>query len=192
MDSDQQPINHFRLLREVRDVLARDAAVAVDGELTMGVARAVLPSYGPRLRMNSGTTGCMGTGVPYAMGAKAARPDSQAVAVVGDYAFGAAAIEVETCARADLPVVFVVSNNGGIAGHSIQDAMFPPDSPPFGILTQPDYEKMAEMVGGHARRVTDPADIGPAIEEGLASGKVSVINVLTDPKGRRSGSAYLG
>ena len=39
MASDQQPINHFRLLREVRDVLDRDAAVAVDGELTMGVAR---------------------------------------------------------------------------------------------------------------------------------------------------------
>lgn len=192
MDSDQQPINHFRLLREVRDVLDRDAAVAVDGELTMGVARAVLPSFGPRLRMNSGTTGCMGTGVPYAIGAKAARPESQAVAVVGDYAFGAACIEVETCARKDIPVVFVVSNNGGIAGHSIQDSMFPPDSAPFGVLTQPGYEKMGEMVGGYARKITDPADLRPALQEALASGKVSVLNVITDPKGRRSGSGYLG
>ena len=192
MDSDRQPINHFRLLREVRDALDRDAAVAVDGELTMGVARATLPSFGPRLRMNSGTTGCMGTGVPYAIGAKAARPDSQAVAVVGDYAFGTAGIEVETCMRKGLPVVFVVSNNGGIAGHTIQDNMFPPDSAPFGVLTQPDYEKMAEMVGGFARKITDPADIQPALKEALSSGKVSVLNVLTDPKGRRSGSAYLG
>jgi len=192
MDSDQQPINHFRLLREVRDVLDRDAAVAVDGELTMGVARAVLPSFGPRLRMNSGTTGCMGTGVPYAIGAKVARPDSQSVAVVGDYAFGAACIEVETCARNDIPVVFVVSNNGGIAGHTIQDSMFAPDSASFGILTQPDYEKIGEMVGGYACKITDPADLRPALQEALASGKVSVLNVMTDPKGRRSGSAYLG
>ena len=142
--------------------------------------------------MNSGTTGCMGTGVPYAIGAKAARPDAQAVAVVGDYAFGAAAIEVETCARKDIPVVFVVSNNGGIAGHTIQNSMFPEDSAPFGVLMQPDYEKMGEMVGGFARKITDPADIRPALQEALASGKVSVLNVLTDPNGRRSGAGYLG
>ena len=99
MASDEVPINHFRLLRDVRDCLDRDATVTVDAELTMGVARAVMPSFGSRLRLNSGTTGCMGTGLPYAIGAKLARPDQQVVAVLGDYAFGAAAMEVETAAR---------------------------------------------------------------------------------------------
>ncbi|GAB4324272.1 MAG: hypothetical protein Kow0010_06060 [Dehalococcoidia bacterium] len=192
MDSDERPINHFRLLREVRDALARDATTTVDGELTMGVARNVLPSYGPRLHLNAGTTGCMGTGVPYAIGAKLARPDKQVVAVVGDYAFGAAAMEVETAARVGANVVFVVSNNAGIAGHSIQDRMFPPGSPPIAALLPAHYEKVAEMVGGFGRRVEDPADIRPAIEEALAAGTVAVINVLTDPKGRRRGSMYLG
>ena len=98
MASDEVPINHFRLLRDVRDCLDRDATVTVDAELTMGVARAVMPSFGSRLRLNSGTTGCMGTGLPYAIGAKLARPDQQVVAVLGDYAFGAAAMEVETAA----------------------------------------------------------------------------------------------
>ena len=96
MASDEVPINHFRLLRDVRDSLDRDATMTVDAELTMGVARAVMPSFGSRLRLNSGTTGCMGTGLPYAIGAKLARPDQQVVAVLGDYAFGAAAMEVET------------------------------------------------------------------------------------------------
>lgn len=192
MSSDERPINHFRLLREVRDVIARDATTTVDGELTMGVARTVLPSYGPRLHFNAGTTGCMGTGVPYAIGAKLARPEKQVVAVVGDYAFGAAAMEVETAARVGANVVFVVSNNAGIAGHSIQDRMFPPDSPPIAALLPAHYEKMAEMVGGFGRRVDDPADLRPALEAALAAGTVAVVNVLTDPKGRRRGSAYLG
>ena len=59
MASDEQPINHYRLLRDVRDAITRETALSVDGELTMGVARAVLPAYNPRLMLNSGTTGCM-------------------------------------------------------------------------------------------------------------------------------------
>lgn len=192
MTSDQQPINHYRLVRELRDAVGRDTALAVDGELTMAVARAVLPGYNPRLWLNSGTTGCMGTGVPYAIGAKLARPDRPSVALVGDYAFGAACTEVETAARVGAPTVFVVSNNGGIAGHSIQDRMFASDSPPIAALLPVDYEKMGEMVGGYGRRVTDPADIGPAIREAIDANTVAVVNVVTDPKGGRRGAAYLG
>ncbi len=192
MASDEVPINHYRLLREIRDVLPRAVSVSVDAELTMGVARAVLPSYQARALLNSGTTGCMGTGVPYALGAALAIPQRPAVAIVGDYAFGAAAMEVETAARVGVPVVFVVSNNGGIAGHSIQDRMFAADAPPIAALMPVDYERMAEMVGGFAERVTDPAGIGPTIRRALDSGKVSVINVITDPKGGRRGSMYLG
>ncbi len=192
MASDEVPINHFRLLRDVRDSLDRDATVTVDAELTMGVARAVMPSFGSRLRLNSGTTGCMGTGLPYALGAKLARPDQQVVAVLGDYAFGAAAMEVETAVRVGANIVIVVSNNGGIAGHSIQDRQFAPDAPPIAALLPVAYEKTVEMVGGWARRVEDPADIAPAVQEALAANTVALVNVLTDPKGRRSGSAYLG
>jgi thiamine pyrophosphate-dependent acetolactate synthase large subunit-like protein len=191
MTSDESPINHYRLLSDIRDVLPRDVNVSVDAELTMGVARAVLPSYNPRSLLNSGTTGCMGTGVPYALGAKLAQPDRPAVAVVGDYAFGAAAMEVETCARIGANVVFVISNNGGIAGHSIQDRMFAPDSPPIAALLPVNYERMGEMVGGFSARVTDPADIRPTLERALAANTVAVINVITDPKGGRRGSMYL-
>jgi 2-hydroxyacyl-CoA lyase 1 len=191
MASDEQPINHYRLLREIRDVLPRDANVSVDAELTMGVARAVLPSYNARSLLNSGTTGCMGTGVPYALGAKLALPDWPAVAVVGDYAFGAAAMEVETAARVGANVVFVVSNNGGIAGHSIQDRMFAADAPPIAALLPVNYERMGEMVGGFSARVTDPADIRPTLEKALAANTVAVVNVITDPKGGRRGSMYL-
>ena len=192
MSSDSTPINHYRLLREIRDVLPREANVSVDAELTMAVARAVLPSYNPRSLLNSGTTGCMGTGVPYALGAKLARPGWPAVAVVGDYAFGAAAMEVETAARVGANVVFVVSNNGGIAGHSIQDRMFAPDSPPIAALLPVDYERMGEMVGGFSARVTDPAQLRPTLEKALAADRVAVINVITDPKGGQRGSMYLG
>ena len=46
-----------------------------------------------------------------AVGAKLARPEQQVVAILGDYAFGAACMEVETCIRWNIPVVIVLSNN---------------------------------------------------------------------------------
>ena len=191
MTSDQQPINHYRLIADVRDSIERDAIVTEDGEFTMGVMRQVMPTHVGRHRFGAGTTGCMGTGLPYAVGAKLARPERQVVAVLGDYAFGAAAMEVETCARMDIPVVIVVSNNGGIAAHTIQDRSFPPDAPPIAALLPIDYEHMVEMVGGYAERVTDPAEIRPAMERAFASGKVSLLNVVTDPKAKRRGGGYL-
>lgn len=189
--SPQQPINHYRLVSDVREAIARDAIVTEDGELTMGVMRQVMPAYYPRHRFGAGTTGCMGTGFPYAVGAKLARPDQQVVALIGDYAFGAAAMEVETCARMNIPVVVVVSNNAGIAGHSIQDRSFKPEAQPVAALLPIDYEKMSEMVGGHYEKVVDADEIVPAVKRALAANKFALVNVITDPKARRRGGAYL-
>ena len=184
MSSDEQPINHYRLVADVRDCVDRDATITEDAELTMGVMRQVMPSYLGRYRFGAGTTGCMGTGFPYAVGAKLARPNQQVVAVLGDYAFGAAAMEVETCARLGINVVVVVSNNAGINAHASQ-ARFPADAPPVYSMLPIDYEKMAEMVGGYSQRVTDPADIKPAVKRALAANTVAVVNVITDPNASR-------
>jgi len=192
LDSDAVPIGPYRLVREVRDVVGRDAVVTEEGETIMGICRTVLPGYLSRGRLGAGTTGCMGTGVPYAIGAKLAWPERPSVAVLGDYAFGAAALEVETAARLDVPVVFVVADNEGIAGHLIQDHMLPAGAPPIASLLPARYEKLAEMVGGHAEYVERPESIRPALERALASGRVAVIHVRIDPKATRvGGSNYL-
>ena len=191
-EQDSVPINPYRLVAEVARALPRDASISVDGETIMGICRAILPSYRERSRFNAGTTGCMGTGVPYAVGAALANPESPSVAVVGDYAFGAAVMAVETAARVGAKVVFVVSNNQGIAGHLIQDHMLPAGSPRIASLLPADYEKVAEMVDGHAERVDEPSQIRPALERALAADRVAVVHVRTDPKAtRQSGANYL-
>jgi thiamine pyrophosphate-dependent acetolactate synthase large subunit-like protein len=192
LDDDRTPINPYRLVKEVRDALPRNAIISAEGETIMGISRAVLPSYENRSRMNAGTTGCMGVSAPYAVGAKLACPDRPSVAVLGDYAFGAAAMVVETAARVGAAPVFVVANNEGIAGHMIQDFMLPKGSPPIASLLPARYEKLAEMVDGHAEYVVEPHEIRPALDRALAAGRVAVVHVRIDPKARRlSGSNYL-
>ena len=82
------PIRTHRLLREVRDVFPRETIFTVDGQLTLAAGRQVLGSYTPASRLNSGSNGCMGVGVPFAIGAKLARPEVPVVSINGDCAFG--------------------------------------------------------------------------------------------------------
>jgi len=189
---DSIPINPYRLVSEVRDIVPRNTTIVAEGETIMGICRAVLPSYVNRGRLNAGTTGCMGVGAPYATGASLAHPERPAVAVLGDYAFGAAAMVVETAARVGAKPVLVVANNEGIAGHGIQDAMLPPGAPRIAALLPARYEKLAEMVDGHAEYVEAPGEIRPALERALAADRVAVVHVRIDPKaGRIGGANYL-
>lgn len=189
---DAAPINPYRVVGEIREVLPRDAIITSEGETIMGICRAMLPSYANRSRMNAGTTGSMGIGAPAVVGASLACPDRVSVGVLGDYAFGSAAMVVETAARVGAKPLFVVVNNEGIAGHMIQDFMIGVDAPRIAALLPARYEKLAEMVDGHSEYVEQPGDIRPALERALEADKLSVVHIRVDPKSRRlGGSNYL-
>jgi thiamine pyrophosphate-dependent acetolactate synthase large subunit-like protein len=184
---DSQPINPYRVVAEIEKVLPRDAIVTAEGETTMGICRAILPSYVNRSRLNAGTTGSMGVGVPYAVGANLACPDRLSIGVLGDYAFGSAAMAVETAARVGAKPVLVVLNNEGIAGHLLQDNMLPAESPMIASLLPARYEMMAEMVGAHAEYVTTPDEIRPALDRAIAADQLAIVHVRVDPKASRIG-----
>lgn len=189
---DSIPINPYRVVAEVKDALPRDAIVTAEGETIMGICRAMLPSYVNRSCLNAGTTGCMGVGAPYVVGSALACPDRLSIGILGDYAFGAAAMVVETAARVGARPVFVVVNNEGIAGHMLQDMFIPPDSPRIASLLPARYDKIGEMVDAHSEHVETPDAIRPAIDRALAADRLAVVHVQVDPKSTRiSGSNYL-
>ncbi|MBW2698601.1 MAG: hypothetical protein JRE70_19110, partial [Deltaproteobacteria bacterium] len=143
-------------------------------------------------RLNAGTTGSMGVGAPYVLGASLACPDRLSIGVLGDYAFGSAAMVVETAARVGAKPVFVVVNNEGIAGSMLQDNLLPPGSPKIAALLPARYEKLAEMVDGHAEYVEHPGEIRPALVRALSAGKLAVVHVRVNPKAMRlGGTNYL-
>jgi 2-hydroxyacyl-CoA lyase 1 len=184
---DSKPINPYRVVAEIEKAIPRDAIVTAEGETTMGICRAMLPSYVNRSRLNAGTTGSMGVGVPYAVGASLACPDRLSIGVLGDYAFGAAAMAVETAVRVGAKPILVVLNNEGIAGHLLQDNMLPAGSPMIASLLPARYEMMAEMVGGHAEYVETPGEIRPALDRAMAADKLAIVHVRVDPKAARMG-----
>jgi acetolactate synthase-1/2/3 large subunit len=88
MSTDNLPIHPLRLCKEVRDFIRRDAILVVDGQEILNFARQSIPTFLPGHRLNSGTFGCMGVGLPYGIGAKVARPDKQVLVLHGDGSFG--------------------------------------------------------------------------------------------------------
>ena len=178
-ESDAVPIHPLRVANELIQRLDRDAIVSVDGNATLAWARQFIPAYFEGGRLNPGPNGCMGVGLPYALGAKAAAPERQVVAFVGDGSFLMNVQEIDTMVRHDLPATIVICNNGGWTAST--------NTTPGRVLGfDQNYQDLAVALGGHGELVTKPDEVGPAIERAMASGKPAVVNVHVeehaDPK----------
>jgi len=200
LTSDANPIVTHRLLHEISQVFPRDTIFTVDGQQTLAAGRQVLQSHTPASRLNSGSNGCMGVGVPFAVGAKLARPDAPVVSVNGDCAFGFNSMEMETAVRHGVPIVFIINNNSGIVGGALERGMGLPEGYGERVATYtPDirYDKIMEAFGGHCENVTEPSEIKAALERAFQAtkdGKTACVNVMSEhmevspPRDGRAGS----
>ena len=177
-NSEQRPIHPLRLCKELRDVMDRDAILAVDGNEILHYGRQSVPTYFPGHRLNSGPSGCMGVGLPYAIGAKIAKPEKQVVALHGDGSLGMNIQDFDTAVRHNLPIVIVVSNNEGWT------ARVEGIRKPGRELGFTRFDKVAEALGGYGELVEDPNDIRPALERAFDAGGPAIVNVRTDPTAR--------
>jgi thiamine pyrophosphate-dependent acetolactate synthase large subunit-like protein len=116
----------------------------------------------------------MGVGIPFGIGAQAARPDLPVLVLSGDGAFGWNGMEMDTAIRHRLPIVVVVSNNGGFTSRKTGGNV----GRDLGFQR---YDKMVEALGGYGEFVERPDAIRPAIERAIKSRKTALVNVCTDP-----------
>src|SRR5579859_2676973 len=183
LNSDMTPMTPHRLLKEARDVLPRDAIITVDGQVILATGRQVLQSYTPASRLNSGSNGCMGVGVPFAIGAKLARPRAPVLSANGDCAFGFNGMEIETAVRTGADVVFLVDNNQGIMGGVLEKRMFHEPHPERVAMYTPSarYDKIMEAFGGYSEHVEQPHEVGPALRRAFAAGRPALVDVSVDP-----------
>ncbi len=182
LEADSALIKPTRIYGELRKRLDRDAIVIGDGGDFVSYAGKYVDSYQPGTFLDPGPYGCLGMGPGYALAAGIAHPDRQIVLLMGDGAIGFALGDFEALVRHGVNVVAVVGNNGiwGLEKHP-QQALFGYDvvaelSP--GIR----YDEVITALGGHGELVTEPGDIGPALDRAFATSGVSLVNVLTDPE----------
>ncbi len=183
---DGQPIHPLRLCAEIKDFMRRDAILVVDGQEILNFGRQSMPTFVPGHRLNSGPFGTMGVGLPFALGAKVAKPEQQVIVVHGDGSFGLNAMELDTAVRHKIPVLVVVSLNGGWTAD-------PKHEKPGRELGYTRFDRMAEALGCYGEYVEQPAEIRPALERAqkeVERGRVALVNVKTDYRARAGTVAF--
>ncbi|MBC7778580.1 MAG: thiamine pyrophosphate-binding protein [Proteobacteria bacterium] len=178
--TDQVPIHPLRLCREVRDFMPRAAILCVDGQEILNYGRQSIPTHVAGHRLNSGPFGTMGVGLPFGLGAKMAKPDTPVIVLHGDGAFGLNGMELDTALRHRIPVLVVISLNGGWTGDAERKK-------PGRELGYTRFDQMAVALGGHGEYVERPEDIRPALERAqraVDAGRTAVVNVVTDYRAR--------
>jgi acetolactate synthase-1/2/3 large subunit len=181
LGDERSPLHPLRIYGELRDMLDRDAIVVGDGGDFVSYAGRVLDSFEPGCWLDPGPLGCLGCGPGYALAAKLARPDRQVVLLLGDGAFGFAGMEFDTLARHGVAVLGLMGNNGvwGLEKHPME--MLYGYSVAADLTPATRYDQVAEALGCHGELVSAPAQLRPALDRALSSGKPSLVNVLTDP-----------
>ena len=129
----------------------------------------------------------VGHGIGMGIGAQLGRPGKPVVVYMGDGGLGVAGMDIETAARYDLPVCYVLYNNGRWIGG--WDAIYGRDWRGLQNIRARDndkgvryrYDKVFEHFGVHGENCVNPEDIRPAFRRAFASGKTSFINIIANP-----------
>lgn len=136
---------------------------------------------------NPGSSGGWAPGA--AFGAKLAAPDRTTVAITGDgfYMFGTAIHALWSAAQYNAPYLTIVYQNRSYSTGTLRVARTYPDGYaakagyPGGYFEPPiDFANEARSAGAYGENVTDPREVGPALQRGLASvrkGTSAVISV---------------
>ena len=137
----------------------------------------------PRRWINSGGLGTMGVGLPYAMGIKLAKPESEVFCITGEGSIQMCIQELSTCKQYNTPVKVVALNNRylgmvrqwqeldyeGRYSHSYMDAL-------------PDFVKLAEAYGHVGIKIEKPSEVEPALKEMIRlKDRTVFLDVRTDP-----------
>lgn len=191
-NSDKEPILPQRLVKDLLEELPSDSILIADGGDIAVFAVEQIDLYKkrlPRSCLASVGMGHLGSGIPYAIGAKLAHPDKIVGVLNGDGSFLFNVQELETAVRYNLPILVVIGNNNcwGMI-KSGQNVNFKKRYCDVELPSGLNYAKIAEGFGCHAETVTNPSEIKPALKRAIESGKPAVIDVKIEwqiPKGTK-------
>ena len=135
----------------------------------------------PNSFITSGGLGCMGFGLPAAIGAQVANPGKLVVDIAGDGSIQMNIQEMATAVQYGLPVKVVILNNRYLGMvRQMQELFYDRSYVCTGMDCAPDFVKLAEAYGAAGLRATRPEEVEPVLREGLALEKPALIDFLIE------------
>ena len=173
---DELPLHPMKVFTEMQPFTDDGTILIFDGGDYAQWGRSYLKARKTGHWMRLGPLSHLGCGLPFALGAKLARPEARVLLFIGDGSLGFYAMEYDTAIRHNLPFTAVMGNDAvwGI-DRNFQLAY-------YGRAVATDlrfvrYDRMVEALGGYGEYVERGEDIAPAVERAIASGRPSLVNV---------------
>ena len=174
--SDDKPILPQRVIGELIRNLPENAIVTCDAGENRILMTHFYQTKAAGGFLQAAGSGPMGFGIPAALGAKLVYPDRPVVACVGDGGFAMTMNGLMTAIEHDIPITVVVFNNHALGWVLHGSGPFAAEFKDF------DHAGIAHAMGCRGVRVEEPAALGPALQEAIASRAPTVIDVLTSLK----------
>jgi acetolactate synthase I/II/III large subunit len=178
--AEADPIHPARIYGELVPRLAEDSVVIGDGGDFVSFAGKFVEPRRPGGWLDPGPYGCLGAGLGSAIAARIARPSAQVVLLLGDGAAGFSLMDVDTLVRHNLPVVMVMGNNSAWGLEKGPMQMLYGYDVAADLAEQTRYDEVVRALGGAGETVTDPREIGPALDRAFAANAPYLVNVITD------------
>ena len=173
LTSNENPMTPYRVLWDLQKTVdVANTIITHDAGSPRDQLSPFWVSTEPLSYIGWGKTTQLGYGLGLAMGAKLACPDKLCINVWGDAAIGFTGMDFETAVRERIPILSILLNNFSMAM----------ELPIMGVSTEKyrstdisgDYAAFARALGGYGERITDPAEIVPAIRRGIEQTKNGV------------------
>ncbi len=177
LTSNETPLSPYRVLWDLHQTVDRDNTIIThDAGSPRDQISPFWESTVPLSYIGWGKTTQLGYGLGLAMGAKLVRPDKLCINVWGDAAIGFTGMDFETAVRERIPILSILMNNFSMA---IELPIMEVSTEKFRSTDiSGDYAAMARAFGGYGERVTDPAEIIPAIRRGIEQTQAGVPALL--------------
>jgi len=168
-----------KVMRDMKATLPQDTIHTVDaGNFALWIHK--YQEFSTSDTFFGPTVGCMGYGVPAAIGAKLAHPGRVAIANCGDGGFMMTGQEMATAVQYGVKIITVVYNNGALGTIRMHQETQYPNRPSGTDFVNPDFAALGTAYGGLGIKVTRDNDFLPALQEALKADKPALIEVMTD------------
>ena len=178
-DYSEFEIKPQQVIETLHEVTNGDAIIVSDvGQHQMWAAQ-FYPFKRSRQWINSGGLGTMGFGLPAAMGAQIAVPNTQVVAIVGDGGFQMTNQEIITAIQYKVPLKVLIMNNGYLGMvRQWQEMFYERAYSEVDLSISPDFVKLAEAYGAQGLRATTPGELKEVLKQGLEYDGVTIWDIV--------------
>ena len=180
--SPDMPIKPERLIAALNAVLPEDAIVVADPGTPCPYVSAYYTIRKPgRTLFSNRAHGALGYSLSAAVGAHIGRPHVKTVSIMGDGSFGFTCGELETVARKQLPITFIVVSNGVYgwikAGQKtgFGERYYSVD------FSHSDHARIAAAFGIKSWRVEDPDKLQSVLRQAMEAGGPTLVDVVCQP-----------